>query len=93
MIDLAGAKKNGLVLSLLVALLFSGCGMSSSYRSAYQKTIRDFSSSDKYRKAVGVLVLANATLFNSEQVASPFMDAFISSLESNASECIADGAG
>ena len=85
MTDLAGAKKNRLVLSLLVALLFSGCGLSSSYRSAYQKTIRDFSGSGKYRKAVGVLVLANATMFNSEQVASPFMEAFLSSLESNAS--------
>ncbi len=88
MINLAFPKRTGLVLSLLVALLFSGCGMSASYRPAYQKTIRDFSSSDKYRKAVGVLVLANATLFNSEQVASPFMDAFISSLESNASEAL-----
>ena len=28
MIDIAGPKKTGLVLSLLVALLLSGCGMS-----------------------------------------------------------------
>ncbi len=85
MIDLVGAKKNGLVLLLVMALLFSGCGLSSSYRSAYQKTIRDFSGGEKYRKAVGVLVLSNATRFNSEQAVLPFMEAFISSLESNAS--------
>ncbi|WP_372681354.1 hypothetical protein [Desulfosarcina sp.] len=85
MIPLAGVKKIGLVASLLMALVFSGCGISSSYRSAYQKTIRDFSGGDKYRKAVGVLVLSNATMFKSEQVASPFMESFISSLESNAS--------
>ncbi|MBR9985449.1 MAG: hypothetical protein KFF68_06020 [Desulfosarcina sp.] len=88
MIDLAFPKRTGLVLSLLAALLFSGCGMSASYRPAYQKTIRDFSGSAKYRKAVGVLVLANATPFNSEQAASPFMESFISSLESNASEAL-----
>ena len=88
MTDLAGAKKKGVMLSLLVALLLSGCGLSSSYRSADQKTIRDFSGSSKYRKAVGVLVLSNATMFKSEQVASPFMEAFITGLESNASEAL-----
>ncbi len=88
MIGLVGAKKNRLVLSLLVALLFSGCGLSSSYRSAYQKTIRDFSNSGKYRKAVGVLVLSNATMFKSEQAASPFMESFIYSLESTASDAL-----
>ncbi|MEE4113980.1 MAG: hypothetical protein V2I40_14270 [Desulfobacteraceae bacterium] len=88
MTDIPGAKKNRLVLWLLVALLFYGCGLASSYRPAYQKTIRDFSISDKYRKAIGVLVLSNATMFNSAQVASPFMEAFISSLESNASDAL-----
>lgn len=88
MINLVGVKKNGLVLSLVMALLFSGCGLSSSYRSAYQKTIRDFSGGGKYRKAVGVLVLSNATRFNSEQAVLPFMEAFISSLESNASDAL-----
>ncbi len=88
MIDFAGPKKTGLVLSLLAAFLLSGCGVSSSYRSAKQKTIRDFSDSDKYRKVVGVLVLSNATMFNSPQVASPFMDAFMSSLESNATDAL-----
>ena len=88
MIDMAGSKKSGLVLSLLVALLLAGCTMSSSYRSAELKTIRDFSGSGKYQKAVGVLVLSNSTLFNSVQVASPFMDAFLSSLESNASNAM-----
>ena len=85
MIDFAGAKKNGLVLSLLMALMLIGCGLSSSYRSAQQKTIRDFSAGGKYRKTVGVMVLSNATLFTSEPVASPFMEAFLSGLESNAS--------
>jgi hypothetical protein len=88
MIDIAGLKKNGLLLSLLVALLFCGCGIASSYRPAEQKSIRDFSGSSKYRKTVGVVVLSNATMFTSAQVAAPFMDAFISSLESNASHAI-----
>jgi ABC-type Fe3+-citrate transport system substrate-binding protein len=62
MIDIGGTKKNGRLLSLLLVLLLSGCGISSSYRSAEQKTIRDFSGSSKYRK-IGVLVLSNATMF------------------------------
>jgi hypothetical protein len=74
MIDIAGPKKNGRLLSLLLVLLLSGCGISSSYRSTEQKTIRDFSGSSKYRKAIGVLVLSNATIFSSAQVAAPFMD-------------------
>jgi hypothetical protein len=87
MIGIAGPRINGLLLSLLV-LLFYGCGISSSYRSAEQKTIRDFSVSSKYRKTVGVLVLSNTTIFSSAQVAGPFMDNFISSLESNATDVI-----
>jgi hypothetical protein len=69
-------------------LLISGCGISRSYRPTEQKTIRDFSGSSKYRKTIGVLVLSNATIFSSAQVAAPFMDRFISSLESNASDTI-----
>jgi hypothetical protein len=88
MIDFAGAKKIRLVLSLLMALMVIGCGLSSSYRSAHLKTIRDFSGGNKYRKTVGVMVLSNATMFTSEPAASPFMEAFLSSLESNASDAL-----
>jgi hypothetical protein len=88
MSDTADPKKNGLIVSLLVAALLCGCGIASSYRSAQQKTIRDYSGSSKYRKVVGVLVLSNTTIFKSSQVASPFMNAFLSSLESNASDAI-----
>jgi hypothetical protein len=86
MTDNAGPKNNGLVLSLLVAVLLFGCGISSSYRPAELKTIRDFSGSGQYRKVVGVLALSNTTIFRSEQVVSPFMDAFLSGLESHASD-------
>jgi len=88
MIDIACRKRTGLLLSVLVAVSLSGCGISSSYRPAEQKTIRDFSSSSKYRKTIGVLALFNTTIFSSDQVAAPFMDAFLSSLESNASDAI-----
>ena len=84
MIANRGCKKIGLLLVFLLA----GCGIASSYRPAEQKTIRDFSGSGKYRKVVGVLALSNATLFRSQQVASPFMDAFLSSLESNTSDAL-----
>ncbi len=90
MIDIAGPKKNGRLLSLLLllALLPSGCGIATSYRSTEQKTIGDFSGSGNYRKAIGVLALSNTTIFSSPQVAAPFMEAFLSSLESNASDAI-----
>lgn len=82
-----GLKKNGL-LFLLVALLVSGCGIASSYRPAYKKAIRDFSGSSDYRKKVGVQALSNATLFASDQVADPFMTAFLASIESVASDAV-----
>jgi hypothetical protein len=88
MIAIAGQKRFGLLLSLLVTLLLSGCGISSPYRSVDPKTIRDFSGSSKYRKVVGVLALSNATIFTSAQVSSPFMAAFLSSIESNASDAV-----
>ncbi|MBC2711838.1 MAG: hypothetical protein HGJ94_12875 [Desulfosarcina sp.] len=80
-------KKNALPL-LLVALLVSGCGIASSYRPAGKKTIRDFSGSSDYRKAVGVLALSNTTIFTSAQLTSPFMTAFLSSMESAVSNAV-----
>jgi hypothetical protein len=86
MIALAGLKKCALPLLLLAALSVSACGMSSSYRPASQKTIRDFAGSSNYRKKVGVIALSNTTLFVSDQVAAPFMNAFLSSMESAVSD-------
>ncbi|WP_319406090.1 hypothetical protein [uncultured Desulfosarcina sp.] len=88
MIAMVGRKKIRLLLSLLVVFSLSGCGISSSYRPAEQKTIRDFPESSKYRKSVGVLALSNATIFTSAQVSSPFLAAFLSSLELNASNAV-----
>ena len=88
MIAIAGREKIRVMLLLLMALSLSGCGISSSYRSSSQKTIRDFSGSSKYRKSIGVLALSNTTIFNSAQVSSPFLAAFLSSLESNASNAV-----
>lgn len=78
-------KKNVLPVLFLAALLISGCGIPSSYRPADIKTIRDFSGSGDYRKTVGVMALSNTTIFGSAQAASPFMAAFLSSMESTAS--------
>lgn len=88
MTAIPGRKKIGLLFSLLAAVSLSGCGISSSYRSADPKTIRDFSGNSKYRKSVGVLALSNTTIFTSEQTSSPFLAAFLSSLESNASDAV-----
>ncbi len=77
-----------LLLLLLLVVLVSGCGFDSSYRTADVKTIRDYSGSSDYRKKVGVLALSNTTVFTSTQVASPFMAAFLFSMESDASDAI-----
>lgn len=88
MIAALGLKKNTLPLLLLVVLLVSGCAMASSYRPAGKKTIRDFSRSSNYRKTVGVMALANTTIFTSAQVASPFMTAFLASMGSAVSDAV-----
>ena len=88
MIALVDRNKNALFLALLVAVWLSGCSMASSYRSAEIKTIGDFSDSGDYRKAVGVMALSNTTIFTSDQVTAPFMAAFLSSLEANASDAL-----
>ena len=75
-------KKGALPILLVFLLLVSGCSIASSYRPAEKKTIRDFNTSDAYRKQIGVLVLTNTTIFNSDQITAPFMDAFLSSLKS-----------
>ena len=85
MIIITGRNRNLRLLLVPLVLLLFGCGISSSYRPADQKTIRDFDSGSKYRKIAGVMALSNTTMFTSVQVASPFMAAFLSSLESNVS--------
>jgi hypothetical protein len=86
-------KKAALPILLGLALLVSGCGIAASYRSADQETIRDFSTGSKYHKQVGVLALANTTLFTDGQVASPFMTAFLSALASAATDATLVEAG
>lgn len=85
MIAATGLIKNALL--LLMALLVSGCGMLSSNRPEDMKTIRDFSSSG-YRKTVGVMALTNTTFFTSAQVVTPFMTAFLASVESATSDAM-----
>lgn len=73
---------------LLVVFLFYGCGIASSYRPADQMTIRDFDGTSRYRKKVGVVTLANTTIFTSNQVAYPFMDAFLNSMTDETDDAI-----
>lgn len=78
-----GKPCNAALLILLVFLLpVSGCGIASSYRATDQKTIRDYDATDTYRKRVGILALTNTTVFTSNQIAGPFLDAFLASLTS-----------
>lgn len=81
-----GRLKSNSLLALPVLLLFLGCGIASSYRTADLKTIRDFPAGIDYRKRVGVMALVNTTFFTSEQVAAPFMTAFLSGVASTASD-------
>jgi hypothetical protein len=85
MITLSVIKKKTLALLLPAVLLVSGCDIASSYRPAYQKTIRDYSGSSDYKKRVGILALSNTTVFTSDQVSKPFMSAFLASMASVAS--------
>jgi hypothetical protein len=77
-------KKAALPILMVLTFLVSGCGIAASYRTADQKTIRDFSAGSGYRKQVGVLSLDNTTIFTDAQAASPFMTAFLSALASTA---------
>lgn len=85
MIVVGRSKNIRRLLALPTLLLFLGCGIAASYRAADQKTIRDFSADRDYRKTVGVMALLNTTFFTSEQVATPFMTAFLSGVASTAS--------
>ncbi|BBO70528.1 hypothetical protein DSCA_44580 [Desulfosarcina alkanivorans] len=91
MIAVSGLKTK--LLLLLVPILVCGCGTSTSYRPADQKTIRDFTGGSGYRKTVGVMALLNTTRFTSDQVALPFMTVFLSSMESTASGALLDVPG
>lgn len=81
MIDRNGRKKGSLPILFLLLLMVSGCGLGASYRPADPKTIRDFDTGDTYRKQVGILVLTNTTVFTSNQISAPFVQAFVSGLE------------
>ena len=80
-------SRNGLAW-LLIAFLFSGFGISCAYRPANQMTIRDFDGDSSYRKKVGVMTLANTTIFTSNQVAHPFMASFLSSMTDKMGDAI-----
>lgn len=82
MMEPASPRKKALPFLLVLLLLVSGCGISAPYRSADKKTIRDFDASDTYRKTIGILALTNTTTFTSDQITSPFMEAFLAELKS-----------
>lgn len=79
--------KKALVL-LVVALVLCGCDIASSYRPAYQKTVRDFSGRSDYQKRVGVMAINNTTAFTSDQLTKPFMNAFLASMASADSNAV-----
>lgn len=73
---------------LVLALLAAGCDLAASYRPADKKTINDFPLGHDYRKQVGVLALANTTLFSGPQVAVPLMTTFLSSMSAAAPDAL-----
>lgn len=79
-----GCRRALYVLIPALLLVIGGCVFVRSYRSAEEKTLRDFTDDGGYKKSVGVLALTNTTFFTSGQVATPFMDAFISGVASTA---------
>ena len=81
-------KRLGLALFLVWVLLVYGCGISSPYRPANQKTIRDFSDRSDYQKKVGVVALFNTTTFTGDQIPYPFMSAFLERMEATASKAV-----
>jgi hypothetical protein len=85
---ITAVKTHTLALLLMIVVLVSGCGIASSYRPAYQKTIRDFSGNGSYRKTVGVMALSNTTQFANAPAASPLMTAFLSSIGSAAADAL-----
>ena len=72
----------------LIAVTLTACGIAAAYRSAEEKTIRDYAESSTYRQRVGVMALANNTVFTSNQIAGPFMNAFMENLTDNASDAL-----
>ena len=82
------AKRLRLALFSVLVLLVSAGGISSPYRPANQKTIRDYSDSNDYQKKVGVVALLNTTTFTGDQISYPFMAAFLESMASTASKAV-----
>lgn len=73
---------------LLVAWLMTACGIAVSYRSAEEKTIRDYAGNGDYRQRVGMMALANTTTFTSSQIAGPFMQTFVENLTEAAADAL-----
>jgi hypothetical protein len=88
MIASVGFKRAHFLLLLSTLLFICGCVFDRSYRPTDEKTIRDYRKGSGYRKSVGVIALTNTTIFKSPQVSEPFMDAFLSGLESNTGEVL-----
>lgn len=71
---------------IVSVMLLCSCGIASSYRSAQEKTIRDYSDHSGYVKKVGVVALLNTSMFTGKQVPYPFMTAFLESMASEADD-------
>lgn len=73
---------------LVAAFMLCGCGITASYRPADSMTIRDVDGGGAYRKRVGVIALANTTIFTSDQIAGPFLESFLASMTAQGGDVI-----
>ena len=85
---LAGRRKTTAAALLAAAFVLSGCGIAASYRPADSVTIRDVDGRNAYRKRIGVIALANTTMFTSDQIADPFMQSFLASMTAEGGDVI-----
>ncbi len=81
-------SKGPLSLVLALVLVVCGCSLPTSYRAAPQETIRDYSNRGNYLKKVGILALLNRSAFVGDQVTTPFMNAFLESIQSAAAKAV-----
>jgi hypothetical protein len=85
---IADRSKTSAMALLAVAFFLSGCGIAASYRPADRMTIRDVDGGSAYRKRVGVVALANTTIFTSDQIAVPFTESFLASMTAAGGDAI-----